>query len=134
MAKPKNKVGRPTSLDQSTREQLLAAISDGMPIRRAATLVGVHHSNVYKLADAEPEFRDALKKARSAFEAFHLRKIGRDESWQSSAWLLERIHHKRYAKREAKPPATKPDAYFEADKKVDAASPPPGTVPALPPA
>ncbi len=62
-------------------------------------MAGVSESSYYSWLNKYPEFSEAIKKATIQFKRVHLSKIAADESWQASAWILERRFPDEYGKR-----------------------------------
>lgn len=96
-------------------------ISEGLTYNDAAYLEGINKSTFhlwkseakksleeisknpkYKLSKYQKlqlEFIDSLKKADLEFKKTHIKKIARDISWQSSAWILERKYFDEFGKK-----------------------------------
>ena len=59
------------------------------------------------------EFSENWDKCNAKFKAYHLNKITKDESWQSSAWILERSFPDEFAK-----PETRLKVNADVDNKI----------------
>lgn len=85
---------------QAVAAKVLEMVSNGLTIRRACEWAGIEESTFRKWRTLDVTLSHALKKAEIEFEARHLANIttAATESWQASAWILERKFKKRYAK------------------------------------
>lgn len=93
------RTGRPSKLDESTKDQIVAAIEGGLSRRVAAALVGVHYTTIANECKRDRDFLASIKKAEASCELFHVDRVkGGAKSWQSSAWFLERKWWKRWGK------------------------------------
>lgn len=82
----------------------LVYLSGGSTIEAAAVMSGISESQVHAWkAEGDisyhSEFSEAIKKAIYYFEQSNVNKIRNNQSWQSAAWLLERIFPDRYKQR-----------------------------------
>lgn len=101
-------MGRPTKLTPETQAVIIEALENGNYAETAATLGGISHDTFYtwirKGEDGvEPyaAFADATKRASAKAEAASLASVrAQSDSWQASAWFLERRFPAKYAKRE----------------------------------
>ena len=93
MTKPK----KPTPGETAT---VLEAIRAGSPYRQAVLAAGFSWE-VGRDLWADPEWRAAVTKMRSAFETESLQAIADagKEDWKAKAWLLERIKKDRYGQK-----------------------------------
>lgn len=80
--------------------KVIEMVSNGLTIARACEWAGVAPVTFRQWKQGDSSLAIALKKAEIDFEAMHLANIttASAESWQASAWLLERKFKKRYAK------------------------------------
>lgn len=80
---------------------VLNYVRNGLPIAQACLAAGVAHSTFRSWKQSNQSLSIALKKAESEFELKHIQNITvhASESWQASAWILERKFPERYAKR-----------------------------------
>lgn len=80
--------------------KILEMVANGLTIRRACEWAGITERAFRKWRTDDVPLGSALKKAEIEFEARHLANIttAAFESWQASAWILERKFKKRYAK------------------------------------
>jgi len=85
---------------QAVAAKVLEMVSNGLTIRRACEWAGVSPVTFRKWRLKDGTLGNALKKAEIEFEATHLANIttAATDSWQASAWILERKFKKRYAK------------------------------------
>ncbi|MBI1324390.1 hypothetical protein GC170_14560 [bacterium] len=85
---------------QAVAAKVLEMVSSGLTIARACEWAGVSLTAFRNWRRDDVSLSVALKKAEIEFEAQHLANIttAAAESWQASAWLLERKFKKRYAK------------------------------------
>lgn len=117
-------MGRPTKFsDPETRRRVIEATRIGATRSIAARYAGIGESVLYawlkRGREGEPgyrEFRDELLKASSSHAVEHLALISaharsdRPNSWQASAWMLER-RHQGFSRDPAKPGDVHADAY-----------------------
>lgn len=92
-----NGPGRPTKLTDETVTKLINHIRMGLPIFQACQLAGISQSTYYnwknraESGEAEyVEFLESIKRAEVEAQVKLIQDVQRDESWQSSAWMLER--------------------------------------------
>lgn len=108
--KPKRK-NYHTKLTKETIDKLYQELSRGVPIRHACTLAGISKETYYrwkKLAKEEPDDSDSLlayfkrmnKEGIAMAVATRVEHIRTDESWQSSAWWLERMAYEDFGKKQ----------------------------------
>lgn len=108
--KPKRK-NYHTKLTKETIDKLYQELSRGVPIRHACTLAGISKETYYrwkKLAEKEPDDSDSLlayfkrmnKEGIAMAVATRVEHIRTDESWQSSAWWLERMAYEDFGKKQ----------------------------------
>lgn len=89
-------------------EQLCNAREHGLNITDCANLCNVSRETIYSwLKKGEKaksgkykQFYERFQKASTKFKFYHLDKITKDESWQSSAWILERTFPDEYGRKE----------------------------------
>lgn len=104
--------GRPSKLTPDVQERLLNAIRAGVTYEVACSHAGIAYSTLRNWivaaeqgADdpAKLELLDALKKAEADAEVTciaRIREAATGGQWQAAAWLLERRHPERWARRE----------------------------------
>lgn len=102
------KMGRPSKCTPAVRASILAAVAEGAFDYRAAQLCGVSKRtfSAWKTrGERNPrtvygDFVRSLKQASAEGEHYHVKNIREraSESWQASAWYLERKHHQRWGK------------------------------------
>lgn len=89
-----------------TREErkgrVLAALQRGHFIIVAAKLAGIDPKTVHEWRREDPKFAADVLEAIAIAEDEHLGNItnAARESWQASAWYLERKHNKRWGKKQ----------------------------------
>jgi len=85
--------GAPTKLNARTRKVVLTAIGCGATYTMAAAAAGVHYDTFREWIKANPDFSDAVEKAKEVRAARWLAYIERaieGGTWQAAAWKLER--------------------------------------------
>lgn len=104
--------GRPSKLTPEVRERLLDAIRSGVTYEVACSHAGIAYSTLRNWVTAaeqgagDPiklELLDALKKAEADAEVTciaRIREAATGGQWQAAAWLLERRHPERWARRD----------------------------------
>lgn len=117
-------------IDETVRAAVVSAIELNVKLEDAATFAGFSYSTLIKYqalgveALEKPEserdaderdyaaFAQAIKAARVRYKLRNLQNIQTHsgDSWQASAWLLERSFPDEYARREPKPQAERPTA------------------------
>ncbi len=101
-----------TKLTTSRQEKIASLIRAGNSKECAAQVAGISRSSLYGwLAKGRKsksgifsDFLDAIEKAESEAEAFHVANImmaAKSGTWQASAWWLERVKSERYGRRQA---------------------------------
>lgn len=107
MSKKKNPPHRPTLLlDDDIKRKILASLTMGMTIKEACIFAEIDESTFYnwrKNYSEDPQFKDffkSLKKAEVQGKMKHIQKIFEEQSWQASAWWLERKFPEEFARRE----------------------------------
>ena len=96
--------GRPPTLDERKRRQIIAILANGSSRRVAARAVGCSTSTIQRTADRDPEFAAELDAAEQTLEIEALRHIRQAAKngryWRASAWLLERRNPSDFARRD----------------------------------
>ena len=117
MANPNgNPDGKSSIISKEVIDKLFQEISRGVPIKYACTLAGISRSSYYtwnkkanKLPDDLPEddedylylyFRKRKEEGIAMAVATRVDHIRQDNSWQSSAWWLERIDYEHFGKKQ----------------------------------
>jgi transposase len=99
-------MGRRSKLTPEVRDALIEALSKGATYKVACALAGVSVSAFMKWkrkgekvgSPAEfVQFVHALKRAKAEAHLHHIRKIHEADSWQASAWWLERHFPELYS-------------------------------------
>ena len=121
--------GRPSTLDNTVRDQIVAAIQRGAYVETAVAMAGVSKQSFYNwmkrgrhvlnmMAEAheneQPDisthdancanFVDAIERAQAQSELRDLQAIdqaAQNGQWQAAAWKLERKHHARWGRKVA---------------------------------
>ena len=97
------KIGRPPVLNAAKRGQILAILSVGCSHSTAAHYVGCAVSTISRTADRDPEFAQALRKAKCNAEVSLVKNIRnaakKEQYWRAAAWALERGFPEKYAAR-----------------------------------
>lgn len=105
MARPK---GVRTKLTPEVQDALIEAVREGVPYKFAAEIAGISERTLHRwLTDAKKagankalvSLTAALKKAQAEMIQGRLRAIlaAADKSWQSQAWILERLYPDYFA-------------------------------------
>lgn len=89
-------------------DQLCKARENGLNITDCANLSNIDRQTLYNWLDKGKKaksgkykkFYEKFQKANSKFKFYHLDKITKDESWQASAWILERTFPDDYGKKD----------------------------------
>lgn len=92
-------MARKSKYSETLQQQICAYIASGATNEDACRLVGIAESSFYGWIKRYPEFSQSIKRATVQFKRTHLSKIASDESWQASAWLLERRFPDEYGRR-----------------------------------
>lgn len=104
--------GRPTKLNKSRSENILAAISKGATMETAARITGISTVTLdrWLLRGRQPDapkiYRDFVRDFEKAVATWELSLIksietaASDGTWTAAAWLLERRFPDRWGKRE----------------------------------
>ena len=101
------KPGRPSKLDEETKNALLDSISLGMKWTDACVIAGINYQTfrnwIERGEKAERgeylEFLEGLKRAKFEGKQKRIKVIEDDKSWQSKAWLLERMNQTEFGLR-----------------------------------
>jgi hypothetical protein len=93
--------GRPRALDEFKRREVCALVSVGCGIDGAARYVGCNATTIRREALRNPEFHEQLRNAELKNQLDPLRAMRKaaDTHWRAAAWLLERTHPDRFARR-----------------------------------
>lgn len=85
---------------KAVADKILEMVANGLTIRRACAWAGISEVTFRKWRLKDGTLGNALKKAEIEFENEHLKNIrtAGKNSWQASAWILERKFKKRYGK------------------------------------
>ena len=112
MANPNgNPDGRESGISKEVIDKLFQEISRGVPIKYACIIAGISRSTYYhwnKKAKELPDDSDSLYKyfekkrdeGIAMAVATRVEQIRVDNSWQSSAWWLERMAHDDFGKKQ----------------------------------
>jgi hypothetical protein len=95
-----NPPGRPRSLDDAKRREIVALVSAGCGIQDAARYVHCAPSTIHKERKHNKEFRDELRRAQLVAQLHPLRAMQHavGTHWRAAAWMLERTHPDRFAR------------------------------------
>lgn len=98
-------IGRPPVLDRRRRAVVIALVTVGCSQRRAAQFLGVTEGAIRQLAQRDPAFRAALRKARACtrYDGLPLLREAGARSWRAKARCLESVFPERYNLRRRKP-------------------------------
>lgn len=78
-------------------ETITEMIIKGCFAKDAAASVGIAESTYYKWLKEKSEFSEAIKKAEGIRKTSLIQEIRMDKSWQSKAWMLERLYRDEFA-------------------------------------
>jgi hypothetical protein len=92
--------------NEETINKILIAHENGLNQRDSAIFADIDESTLYRWIEKGKKakrgkyrkFYDDFRKAQIKNKVYHLKKIQDDDSWQSSAWYLERKYKKEYGK------------------------------------
>ena len=94
---PKKPVGRPSKYTPEAIEIIKNSLELGMYHEQAAIRAGITIETFHTWQHEKPEFSEAIQKAETDCEAFHLQRIkDGPANWQSSGWFLERKYRERW--------------------------------------
>lgn len=95
--------GRPCSLDEIKRREILAILAVGGTRQVAAAYVGCSVRTIRNTAKRVPEFGEMLSQIEQSLEVSLLRNLREAAKepryWRAAAWALERLRPERYARR-----------------------------------
>lgn len=93
--------GAPSKRTDKRRAAILKAVAIGASLHVAAKAAGIHYDTLNEWRKADPEFSDALEKARAQMEVTLLKRVtdSAKTTWQAAAWKLERFFPDRYSRR-----------------------------------
>lgn len=77
-------------------DQIVGLIKEGNFESVAYGACGLSHQTYYRWKKERSDFSEAIKKAKQERITSLIGHIKKDASWQSKAWLLERVHPKKY--------------------------------------
>lgn len=112
MANPKgNPKGKQSIISKEIIDTVCQEISRGVPIEYSCMIAGISRASYYywlnkaKEEDDDSEslykyFEKKSKEARALAVASRIEQIRVDNSWQSSAWWLERMAHEYFSKKQ----------------------------------
>ena len=94
--------------NEDTINKILIAHENGLNQKDSAIFADIDESTLYRWLEKGKnarrgkyrKFYDDFQKAQIKNKVYHLKKIQDDDSWQSSAWYLERKYKKEFAKNE----------------------------------
>jgi transposase len=94
-------MGRPKKITEDREARYLEAIRKGNTQRAACSYAGFSEDTLARTRDSNADFADAIKKAEAEAEMRHVEIIDRagTDSWQASAWWLERRHSSDWGKK-----------------------------------
>ena len=80
---------------EALKEIVAEALARGKPVQRIAAMVGVAEDSIYRWLK-KPEIKTLLAKKRDAYREKLIGAIEVDASWQSKAWLAERLFREEF--------------------------------------
>ncbi|WP_428305222.1 helix-turn-helix domain-containing protein [Lacipirellula sp.] len=92
--------GRPRSLDETKRREVVALISVGLGLQDAARYVGCSVSTLRREMQRNADFRQDVRSAeiRSQIDALRAMRAASATHWRAAAWFLERANPRRFAR------------------------------------
>ena len=93
-------IGRPRSLDDAKRREVVALISVGLGLQDAARYVGCSVSTLRREMQRNAEFRQDIHSAeiRTQIDALRAMRNASATHWRAAAWFLERTNPRRFAR------------------------------------
>lgn len=76
--------------------QIIELIKQGNFASVAYEACGISKDTFYEWVKNKPDFADSIKKAKSERISTLVSAIKTDSSWQSKAWMLERLSREKY--------------------------------------
>jgi hypothetical protein len=97
----KSRPGRPRALDHVKRREIIATVTAGFSIERAARYVDCAASTIRRECRRNPQFCRELRRAALTAELCPLQAVreAARKYWRAGAWLLERLDPERFGKR-----------------------------------
>lgn len=106
-----NPNGKPSKISKEVINILYQEISRGVPIKYACTIAGIGRNTYYEWIKKAKELPDDSDSLYKYFEkkkdegiamavASRVEQIRVDNSWQSSAWWLERVDYEHFGKKQ----------------------------------
>lgn len=92
MAAAKKKPGRPPKLTEGDKNELINALSFGESLMAACRGLNISRAAVNHARVRDKEFGTRVKKAKFLGKMRCLSFIRSADSWQSKAWIAERVH------------------------------------------
>lgn len=77
-------------------DKIVKLISAGNFASIAFQAAGISHDTFHRWIKEKPEFSESIKKAKAERVASLILAIRQDTSWQSKAWMLERLDREKY--------------------------------------
>ena len=96
----KKQKGAATKKTSELLEKLFAYLKIGFSNEETCTLCGISKETFYDWKKKDIDFSDRINRSRLDGEAYLVSKITKHDTWQSSAWLLERTRHAKYGKKQ----------------------------------
>ena len=86
----------PTKFTKEIQKQFLELIKNGNFLSVSAQACGISRTYVYEFARNNPRFAIRLEKVKGERISTLIKAIKTDKSWQSKAWMLERVEREKY--------------------------------------
>lgn len=95
-------MGRKTKLTPELIEVICREIRNGVPRKHAAAIAGIGESTLYEYVADNPDFAERVKKsdAEAISRNVGVVQVAAQNSWQASAWWLERRHSKDFGRKD----------------------------------
>ncbi len=106
--RPNKGTGRPKDIHNLELVRMLVKhFRNGLGLKEAAMMCGLAHSQVHlwmkKGKNGEPGYHDfwlRANRAKARFRNQMLQMLITDKNWQTKAWILERLYHQRYGRKQ----------------------------------
>jgi tRNA-dihydrouridine synthase len=97
----KSRPGRPRTLDHVKQREIIAVVTAGFTIERAARYVDCAPSTIRRESMRNPQFASQLRRASLSAELDPLQAVreAARKYWRAGTWLLERLDPDRFGKR-----------------------------------
>lgn len=116
-------MARPSKYSAELTAKICELLAEGLSTAKVCDLVGINPDTFTEWNKSNPEFSEAIKKAKAENERWHLAQIrtgAREGHWQASAWYLERTQPATYGRVQMLPaPLTENSTKTKLDKLIE---------------